>query len=201
MGRGLGPRYGAVRACRVEGCDREHRARGRCDRTIGEGAVYPRACGGTQVMSTQAPKLIGGLSPRVRGNRHESFNGFALRPCRAYPRTCGGNPQCGREHAAKGFSDPHYVRGNDANGYFPGSTDPGPIPGACGLISLLFPTRGNRVYPRACGGTHFHYSDPLGNGSVPARAGKLSRCLYPKTSAMVHPGKVYPPRARKPRRL
>ena len=72
-------------------------------------AVYPRVCGGTNAPQPQLG-VPGGLSPRMRGNRHvpaslvvivrsipayagEPSATQALRPAmRVYPRVCGGTP-------------------------------------------------------------------------------------------------------------
>ena len=71
--------------------------------------VYPRVCGGTYAHSALRP-LLGGLSPRVRGNRgqihleirpHGSIPACAGEPVaqrwkglpdEVYPRVCGGTP-------------------------------------------------------------------------------------------------------------
>ena len=74
-------------------------------------AVYPRACGGTYVLSFDTPNL-NGLSPRLRGNPlNLAVQPFALRSIPApagepylhlsssllrpvYPRACGGTSPC-----------------------------------------------------------------------------------------------------------
>ena len=72
--------------------------------------VYPRACGGTEhVLGAYAPG--DGLSPRLRGNRHQHHRhgrpdgsipapagepesgGFDVEDVRVYPRACGGTNQ------------------------------------------------------------------------------------------------------------
>ena len=76
-------------------------------RIISDGMVYPRVCGGTPARSVTL-KWRTGLSPRVRGNRHdvEIWLGKARsipacageplplqgvrRTARVYPRVCGG---------------------------------------------------------------------------------------------------------------
>ena len=134
-------------------------------------AVYPRVCGGT------APEFLargkaGGLSPRVRGNRHqaqgwqrwrrsipacagEPQSSLKLPGCmEVYPRVCGGTGwNSGNKIMARGLSP--RVRGNLAH------DEPGPvrlrsIP-ACageplGPVSIAPPPG---VYPRVCGGTVF----------------------------------------------
>ena len=90
--------------------------------------VYPRVCGGTPLLGSQS-EMYSGLSPRVRGNRHNQVAGVGMQGsipacagepavqgegedgCEVYPRVCGGTPQ---DRALRDFShglSPR-VRGN-----------------------------------------------------------------------------------------
>ena len=154
--------------------------------------VYPRVCGGTDIGQ---PSLfhIGGLSPRVRGNRtgsageyeyHRSIPACAGEPPspqpgarirRVYPRVCGGtwtrSPNITLSH---GLSP--RVRGN---------LRPmprlrrlqGSIPACAGepRWSSVYTSLAG-VYPRVCGGTHFFTS--------PRRWGKG---LSPRVRGNRHP--------------
>ena len=132
-------------------------------------AVYPRACGGTASFQ-RISDSVGGLSPRVRGNR------FAVRlhadlyrsiPARAgeprtvsesrlcygvYPRACGGTadtPPSAR--TLRGLSP--RVRGNRAAAPAPHASKRS-IPARAGEPwQLRSATSQTWVYPRACGGT------------------------------------------------
>ncbi len=137
--------------------------------TMTAGRVYPRACGGTKVCTSQ-PGVTAGLSPRVRGNPHWSRetpwllgsiparagepSGWCPRRagCRVYPRACGGttNPSNG-SILMMGLSP--RVRGNRC-----GQTgDRGnlrSIPARAGEPPFRVPLSVRcGVYPRACGGT------------------------------------------------
>ena len=95
-------------------------------------AVYPRVCGGTEKGEILAV-MIGGLSPRVRGNPdvvtpvasaagsipacagEPCCGGPAARKARVYPRVCGGTAIRKRQSPARGGLSPR-VRGNPAIG-------------------------------------------------------------------------------------
>ena len=112
-------------------------------------AVYPRECGGTNLMPV-LDRIVEGLSPRVRGNqragdgghRHDrsipasagepAFSGARPLLWRVYPRECGGN-----------LTRPTFNKGR-----------PGSIPASAGEpVRHLWQWGPNRVYPRECGGT------------------------------------------------
>ena len=155
--------------------------------------VYPRLCGGT----SRAPNLhpaVRGLSPPVRGNRgavepgdegvgsipacagEPAPDSTTARQAGVYPRLCGGtaaHPSPGQ--AARGLSPP--VRGNHAQ--------PPPAAGAtrsipaCAGEPCTTPAgcRGDKVYPRLCGGTRWSSgSSPPARGlSPPVRGNLLGR--------------------------
>ena len=97
-GRGVG-RSGSIPACAGEPCD--------CQQNPCQRGVYPRVCGGTYPIHTNAT-VPAGLSPRVRGNRRSrnprgtvlgSIPACAGEPLPrlpaqysrpVYPRVCGG---------------------------------------------------------------------------------------------------------------
>ena len=118
--------------------------------------VYPRVCGGTQLMLRRRFSLMG-LSPRVRGNpivrvrlqrRVRSIPACAGEPAWTrgawrrsvvYPRVCGGTPgQCGALRGHGGLSP--RVRGN--------------------RVRLQSPVGSNRSIP-ACAGEPLRHCDPL----------------------------------------
>ena len=90
----------------------------RAPRTRATRTVYPRACGGT-TPAEPVPQLRYGLSPRVRGNRHDEPALFPpvgsiparagepapARACRCtgwvYPRACGGTNSKGSPHSER----------------------------------------------------------------------------------------------------
>ena len=131
--------------------------------------VYPRACGGTLVLSAIALGVVG-LSPRMRGNqllpgqqagRQGSIPAHAgepqrhPRPChddRVYPRACGGTGAVFVILLACWGLSPR-MRGNHADrmGRRGGA---GSIPAHAGEPAWSTSTEiGFGVYPRACGGT------------------------------------------------
>ena len=132
-------------------------------------AVYPRGCGGTELIADFA-MVDTGLSPRVRGNPElQAERQHLLRSIPAgagepkpesrsawqrgvYPRGCGGTRTCARSVSLPLGLSPR-VRGNhlerprqdQPHGSIPaGAGEPGWLPSA---------TRFMRVYPRGCGGT------------------------------------------------
>ena len=140
-------------------------------------AVYPRVCGGTRCRLRQAHP-VGGLSPRMRGNRWGQKGGhirigsipaYAGEPrtlppksgrMPVYPRVCGGTPRCRRETAALRGLSPR-MRGNPLPGRQP-TADRGSIPAYAGEPPAQgCPGRPRRVYPRVCGGTRFCGIIPL----------------------------------------
>ena len=139
--------------------------------------VYPRACGGTARLRSEAALMIG-LSPRVRGNRRPSGSPGTRAgsiPARAgephrvgqqvahfgvYPRACGGTTTWHQKARMSGS-----------------------IPARAGEPRPPAPSaRSPRVYPRACGGTR-----NCNRGSIPARAGEPWRA-----SSGTSPSTVYP---------
>ena len=126
-------------------------------------------CGGTRVTSgLRLPRL--GLSPRVRGNRHNDYNGSlgygSIPACAGepnsdlrefgrdgvYPRVCGGTATLSTDLVREAGLSPR-VRGNPFYcGY--ASVGMGSIPACAGEPSktLQCPVQ-SRVYPRVCGGT------------------------------------------------
>ena len=171
--------------------------------------VYPRACGGTTSWGL-ATRWTTGLSPRVRGNRpRRTRRRPTLRsiPARAgepitvsvivtffpvYPRACGGTNHLVVHVDVLGGLSPR-VRGNPPVG-LAAILVPRSIPARAGEPSTHGAVHtGQKVYPRACGGTHtgdmnVNYARGLsprvrGNrvvpglghrrsGSIPARAGE-----------------------------
>ena len=131
--------------------------------------VYPRACGGTP--SGLLSRMVDqGLSPRVRGNRFQSFDS-ALQggsiPARAgepkgqcitgvlegvYPRACGGTNQGDKDlEQCRGLSP--RVRGNRL-GLGVAPVPDGSIPARAGEPWHSMRHQDDQgVYPRACGGT------------------------------------------------
>ena len=138
-------------------------------RTDEQVRVYPRACGGTDIIGAEVND-VEGLSPRVRGNRGAAICAARRErsiPARAgepggrgiptpdfgvYPRACGGT--CRRRSAPprlRGLSP--RVRGNRLTSVLY-QVPPRSIPARAGEP----PGRGVgplrlQVYPRACGGT------------------------------------------------
>ena len=137
--------------------------------TLALARVYPRACGGT-VARFSAMDLLGGLSPRLRGNRLQqqvspqatrSIPAPAGEPVspmlaalksRVYPRACGGTAACGLAPSTAWGLSPR-LRGNPPGGQN-SSISSGSIPAPAGEPRCGLPnSREIRVYPRACGGT------------------------------------------------
>ena len=131
--------------------------------------VYPRVCGGT--VAVQWRKATGkGLSPRVRGNRNAvrphqrglgSIPACAGEPPKSpttaanspvYPRVCGGTAAAWSIKAASGGLSPR-VRGNHGQKSTCGM-EQGAIPACAGEpLPAHAHRRGDRGYPRVCGGT------------------------------------------------
>ena len=131
--------------------------------------VYPRVCGGT-VPGIDDCATPAGLSPRVRGNRHEGASPTAWqrsipacageppptaihqRPTPVYPRVCGGtSTACSPSFSSRGLSP--RVRGNPG---LPTQNTRGcrSIPACAGEPPRrLHRRRKCPVYPRVCGGT------------------------------------------------
>ena len=131
--------------------------------------VYPRACGGTEG-SQGSPKVMAGLSPRVRGNPalgssspgpgrsiparagEPSLCTLGSFPSRVYPRACGGTSHSVMVRRCAAGLSPR-VRGNLFLG-FQAALQGRSIPARAGEPSPpRTPPRPGRVYPRACGGT------------------------------------------------
>ena len=131
--------------------------------------VYPRACGGTPRIRV-GNGLCEGLSPRVRGNRHDartrvmhirSIPARAGEPPRSsrltsgspvYPRACGGTSWFTASTIRLSGLSPR-VRGNRKRPHRSGGTWRS-IPARAGEPGTAPPaSRETPVYPRACGGT------------------------------------------------
>ena len=147
-------------------------------------AVYPRVCGGTNILRTLLPAAVG-LSPRVRGNPGARYFPIALkgsipacagepstlpRYSRAggvYPRVCGGTRVVSIPPTLCQGLSPR-VRGNHGGVKTP-SGGSGSIPACAGEPNRLRRCRWRpKVYPRVCGGTTMLLSPPmLGTGLSP----------------------------------
>ena len=131
--------------------------------------VYPRVCGGTSLSNSRATRTRG-LSPRVRGNPivdSSVFDSYRSIPACAgeplsfadqalcdpvYPRVCGGTPFF-RQGVATATGLSPRVRGNQQHG--PRALlRRRSIPACAGEpADDSGNRRGQRVYPRVCGGT------------------------------------------------
>ncbi len=137
------------------------------------GTVYPRVCGGTLVNPAHE-RNFGGLSPRVRGNRHSASSAHtaarSIPACAGepqtcclwypsdtvYPRVCGGTRNVKDAGCARSGLSPR-VRGNRS---LPCALCQrmGSIPACAGEpANDLRPPGAIRVYPRVCGGTSIYY--------------------------------------------
>ena len=166
--------------------------------------VYPRVCGGTACVEVQR-LCIGGLSPRVRGNRGRPAACTAR--CGVYPRVCGGTAlSAALPLLALGLSP--RVRGNLARLARAGA-HPGSIPACAGEpLPSAFSGCLLSVYPRVCGGTaveavaesiqaglsprvrgNRHHRGGGGNhvGSIPACAGEPRAATVPVCARRVYP--------------
>ena len=133
--------------------------------------VYPRACGGTKLMSYPS-NGDQGLSPRVRGNLLHPPGVSDIRgsiPARAgepracpcarctfgvYPRACGGTRFCSWACVNDYGLSPR-VRGNQGPALGGGALQ-GSIPARAGEPPPKCPLPvSSWVYPRACGGTDY----------------------------------------------
>ena len=214
-------RRAAVSARSIPACAGEPRGD-----SPGSGArrVYPRVCGGT--LERHAGNMRrGGLSPRVRGNpagatRPPADGGSipacageprprcpAPRPCRVYPRVCGGTRGSSVIGGSAGGLSPR-VRGNRGRGSQHESRRRS-IPACAGEPRRAIPaSRAGRVYPRVCGGTlavavsisvalglsprvrgnpaDHHPHDAL-SGSIPACAGEPLPSFRPHSAVPVYP--------------
>ena len=132
-------------------------------------AVYPRVCGGTAI-GASANRLLAGLSPRMRGNRHvpafrvrtrRSIPAYAGEPptrevvcqsTKVYPRVCGGTAGVLEvDHIVLGLSP--RMRGNLSNVPLDSKTKRS-IPAYAGEPGTGLCTGSSAgVYPRVCGGT------------------------------------------------
>ncbi len=136
--------------------------------------VYPRACGATLQAAGLAPP-IGGLSPRVRGNRRRAGKSpdvggsiparagqpqcLARRtpPSAVYPRACGATLHGAHGLGLGGGLSPR-VRGNQTLPLV-SAFNRRSIPARAGQPSLdLAMSPGMWVYPRACGATRWRSS-------------------------------------------
>ena len=147
--------------------------------------VYPRVCGGT-LDDVERCQEYGGLSPRVRGNRHhlpsirsmggsipacagEPIGSARRRPgTGVYPRVCGGTPDLAHVVVLDGGLSPR-VRGNPVESRRVPSTM-GSIPACAGEPSGPSAIwNGSGVYPRVCGGTTPHGRPPSGGEGLSPR--------------------------------
>ena len=170
-----------------------------------ERRVYPRACGGTSVLPSQASPA-GGLSPRVRGNRSwkstvwippgsiparagEPPNGdHMFKEPPVYPRACGGTiPSARQAITVQGLSP--RVRGNlNSGGRMPTGLrsiparagEPSTATGSTTIFAGLSPrVRGNRPMVITCSKSHRSIPARAGEPSPPR--GRRSRCkVYPR---------------------
>ena len=158
---------------------------------VSRASVYPRVCGGTSLLHHRG-QCGRGLSPRVRGNRHDRNADFhiprsipacagepcwrcRLRPaCGVYPRVCGGTPPGVAALAVAGGLSPR-VRGNRSQKGFVGIAV-GSIPACAGEPdgeAAVYAIA--RVYPRVCGGTVVWYGRrPFQMGLSPRVRGNLA---------------------------
>ena len=177
--------------------------------------VYPRVCGGTQLLFAWAP-LIRGLSPRVRGNpagavESQIADGSIpacagepgahrdrIRRSEVYPRVCGGTAdESGGARMTKGLSP--RVRGNldlalrclRSHRSIPACAGE-PF---CPLFSLAY----QAVYPRVCGGTSVESlsSRCLRGLSPRVRGNRLSVHHFLQTRRSI-PACAGEPRSRRP---
>ena len=131
--------------------------------------VYPRVCGGT-ISDWMQGGWVGGLSPRVRGNRLSGRSpqalGRSIPACagepggnemgdvqkRVYPRVCGGTASISSNWSSGTGLSPR-VRGNRFGAGQP-LVAAGSIPACAGEPRRRrLSRRGGGVYPRVCGGT------------------------------------------------
>ena len=139
--------------------------------------VYPRGCGGTLACDMNRATPVG-LSPRVRGNptvmSDHRINGGSIpagageplptctrtTTAKVYPRGCGGTTSSLASRASLSGLSPR-VRGNPMKAI--SSSDRGwSIPAGAGEPDMApARTRGHKVYPRGCGGTHREFPDTL----------------------------------------
>ena len=174
---GLSPRVRGNRGHQVQGDPRPGSIPARAGEPVRGfvfspmGAVYPRACGGTDNRHRGAV-IRHGLSPRVRGNlQYDVYDGQGLGsiparageppscssircPTRVYPRACGGTfTQSSMSCKASGLSP--RVRGNQI-ARASATIRVGSIPARAGEPGhASVSTTLDMVYPRACGGTAF----------------------------------------------
>ena len=136
--------------------------------------VYPRACGGT-VHSIVCVSAGSGLSPRVRGNRLDSFD--ADRSLRSIPARAGEPVRIIAYEVVLG-SIPARAGEPKLLADRPSSSNSGVYPRACGgTITGLSPrVRGNTRYeglsPRVRGNLDRGSRAVRLPGSIPARAGE-----------------------------
>ena len=136
--------------------------------------VYPRACGGTS-STTVLSAPIGGLSPRLRGNRDVGRLIVAIVGRYGLSRACGGT-LLGHSCDCHRYGLSPRLRGNRfivyLTVYFTGS-----IPAPAGEPILVSRSHcQDRVYPRACGGTGTHvYGSDISAGLSPRLRGNLYR--------------------------
>ena len=186
--------------------------------------VYPRACGGTSRRSNTL-WWTQGLSPRLRGNGGDlpirsEFTGsipalagerkiieMAREAGWVYPRACGGTSVKRRITLVVVGLSPR-LRGNDLSRSFT-RDGTGSIPALAGeRICGKLRIPGNRVYPRACGGTSSRmgfFSTRVGlsprlrgneshrgimsvcGGSIPALAGERPSSKFAPLCQRVYP--------------
>ena len=146
-------------------------------------------CGGTS-LATSLANLVGGLSPRVRGNPAASpatcFVPGSIPACageppqrrrtrcksRVYPRVCGGTFLPARRWLRRVGLSPR-VRGNLHQIAFI-AVEPGSIPACAGEPSCVPRSRpiGPGLSPRVRGNPSDHLQAIVTKGSIPACAGE-----------------------------
>ena len=178
--------YGSIPACAGEPITGLREQRGN--------TVYPRVCGGT-IIHLFADRSYLGLSPRVRGNRHQDrpslWRKGSIPACagepehyqrelaekRVYPRVCGGTLAWRVDEARKLGSIPACAGEPDIDLRPLARRVGGSIPACAGepaYETCRAVTHRLRVYPRVCGGT-VRLSPPWPRtGSIPACAGEPS---------------------------
>ena len=170
----------------------------------GAGAVYPRACGGTDGVVVSGRDDYG-LSPRLRGNPvlqvvEEDRRGFIPAPAGeprrptdsdgrlwVYPRACGGTPPASCTNNSSGGLSPR-LRGNLAEGPVVRACQRFiPAPAGEPLLAVLRGQRLSGLSPRLRGNLRNRLCLTRGPGFIPAPAGEPSRVGARSPSNRVYP--------------
>ena len=153
-------------------------------------------CGGTD-FGRQPVNVIGGLSPRVRGNRRGNpalqsmrrsipacagepdYDGIYHLTIMVYPRVCGGTG-CPMPSISRMAGLSPRVRGNPGAGLY-NADDVGSIPACAGEPPVRCGSQASsKVYPRVCGGTYDDYEDAVhGHGLSPRVRGNHTGAGFP----------------------